>query len=909
MVRVTELTGVTQSTAADIASGKINFVDVNAGDLPTAKASFTSFTYQNAAHIDVTAKGPELTDILGVEANLVVVATPGNNNNGSATWTYNVPDSAFDFLAAGETLTLTYTAEVDSNYLPNDLATLSTFTITINGTNDVPVITTGAESVAFISVGTSTPGPNLPPAAPTSNTLAFTDPDLTDTHIVSTGLTDAKLSAKDGTILQNMTALDLAFPRPMGVFESALSASVTTDSTGTGKGTITWTLADISAYYADIVPARDTLTLTYTVTVTDSQGATSSQNVIVTITGSDPPAVVWVETTATAVTDAAPGDWNGTNNWETGAVPKAADDVIIITNQLQGSTPFYPVTIKVGAAALAHSVTMNDFGSTPAELDIGSVLTPQDITNGVKNGTLTIGGELGLSADSILKNFGTLSVGTIAEILNTGILQNSGLITLGQGGDFKDSSSITNSGTIEVSGGTLNVQVGIANSGAITIDPHATLTLNGGAISGGTLDNSGTLDSTGTSSLSNVGITNSGLIESTGGTLTIDPTVVVTLVNSGTLEANGGELDISEAVTNNATLQAIDSSTLKLISTTVTNGTAGTVTVGLGSTLDLVSANIGGGTLDNSGTLDSTGTSSLSNVGITNSGLIESTGGTLTIEPTGAVTLTNSGTLEANGGELDISEAVTNNATLQAIDSSTLKLTSTTVTNNTGGTVTVGLGSTLDLVGAGISGGTLDNSGTLDSAGTSTLSNVGITNSGLIESTGGTLTIEPTGAVTLTNSGTLEANGGELDISEAVTNNATLQAIDSSTLKLTSTTVTNNTGGTVTVGLGSTLDLVGAGISGGTLDNSGTLDSTGTSSLSNVGITNSGLLDSTGGTLTIEPTGRGHATSIPARFEANGGELDISEAVTNDTQRCEAIDSSTLEADVDDGNQQRRRHG
>ena len=546
-----------------------------------------------------------------MEANLVVVATPGNNNNGSATWTYSIPDNAFDFLAAGETLTLTYTAEVDSNYLTDNLSTLSTFTITITGTNDAPVITTGPESVAFISVGTSTPGPNLPPAGPTSNTLTFTDPDLTDTHTVSTALTDAKLSAKDGTILQNITALDLAFPRPMGVFESALSASIATDSTGTGTGTIAWTLADISAYYADIVPAGDTLTLTYTVTVKDAQGATSSQNVIVTITGSDSPAFVWVETTATAATDAAPGDWNGANNWETGTVPAATDDAIIITNQLQGQTPFYPVTIKAGgAAAFAHSVTLNDFANTAAELDIGGVLTPEDIANGVKNGTLTIGGELSLSADSILRNFGTLSVGTIAEILNNSVLQNSGLITLGEGGDFKDSSSITNSGTIKVAGGNLNVLVDIANSGAITIDPHATLTLNGGAISGGTLDNSGTVDSTGTSTLSNVGITNSGLIESTGGTLTIDPTVVVTLVNSGTLEANGGELDISEAVTNNATLQAIDSSTLKLTSTTVTNNAGGTVTVGLGSTLDLVSAGISGGTLSNSGTVDSTGTSS-----------------------------------------------------------------------------------------------------------------------------------------------------------------------------------------------------------------------------------------------------------------------------------------------------------
>ena len=206
-----------------------------------------------------------------------------------------------------------------------------------------------------------------------------------------------------------MQALETKFPRPMGVFESALSAAVTTDSSGTGTGTITWTLADISAYYADIVPAGETLKLTYTVTVKDSQGATSSQNVIVTITGSDAPAVVWVETTADALTDPAPGDWNGAHNWETGTVPTANDDVIIITNQLQGQTPFYPVTIKAvadgGVAAVAHSLTMNDYGTL--------------FTNSptlINNNTLTVGaGGISLSADSILKNFGTLSVGGLAE--------------------------------------------------------------------------------------------------------------------------------------------------------------------------------------------------------------------------------------------------------------------------------------------------------------------------------------------------------------------------------------------------------------------------------------------------------------------------------------------------------------
>ena len=75
---------------------------------------------------------------------LVVVQAPGNTTNGTATWTLNVPDKAFDFLGAGDTLTLTYMAEVDSNYAGGNLPTLVPFTITVTGTNDVPVITTGA---------------------------------------------------------------------------------------------------------------------------------------------------------------------------------------------------------------------------------------------------------------------------------------------------------------------------------------------------------------------------------------------------------------------------------------------------------------------------------------------------------------------------------------------------------------------------------------------------------------------------------------------------------------------------------------------------------------------------------------------------------------------------------------------
>jgi VCBS repeat-containing protein len=426
---VTELDLTTGSSTPDQVSGKILFGDFNAGDSPTVKTSFDSFTYQNAQHQDVTATltAQQLADIAAVEAKLAVVANPGNTNTGSATWTYSVADGAFDFLARGETLTLTYMARVDNNFALNDELALVPFTITITGTNDVPVITTSAPTIAFAG-GTSTPGGDLTPGGPTSGTLEFTDVDLTDTHTVSTKLTSASLSGP-GSLA----------PGPLAIFENALSASVASDSTGTGSGTISWKLADLPVYLADFIPKGETLTLIYTVTVTDSQNATSTQNVTVTITGTDSPAVVWIATTTPG---SAPGGlWSNTSNWETGTVPTATDDVIIITNQLIGLTPSYPVTID--APAVAKTVTLNDFS------DLGNA-HPQLINQS----TLTIGGAFSLGVDSIVDNSGTTSVGGLMEVLNSSVLSNSGAITLAQGGDFKDSSTISNTGTgtIEVSG-------------------------------------------------------------------------------------------------------------------------------------------------------------------------------------------------------------------------------------------------------------------------------------------------------------------------------------------------------------------------------------------------------------------------------------------------------------------------
>ena len=95
---------------------------------------------------------------------------------------------------------------------------------------------------------------------------------------------------------------------------------------------------------------------TYTVTITDSQGATSTQTITVAIKGTDSPAVVWIATTEGV---SPPGGfWKDGANWETCLAPTIHDDVIVITDQLHGLTPYYPVTID--AAAFAKSLLMND---------------------------------------------------------------------------------------------------------------------------------------------------------------------------------------------------------------------------------------------------------------------------------------------------------------------------------------------------------------------------------------------------------------------------------------------------------------------------------------------------------------------------------------------------------------------
>ncbi|MEI9926186.1 MAG: FecR domain-containing protein [Bradyrhizobium sp.] len=837
--RITEIPGVTGSHTPDKVSGAVNFVDINAGDQPTVSAKFDGSAYTDPHGHALSLNAQQLADIKAVEVDLVVTATPGNNNNGSASWSYTVPDGSFDFLAAGETLQLTYTLTVDNNYAPHDESTPLKFTITITGTNDVPVITTAAQTINF-SGGKTTVGGDLAPTSETSGvsvnhpsalsysekgTLSFTDPDLTDTHsIVVPGQTGDLTGASLAGVPLDLAAFQQQFPLPFQIFENALSATIGTDSTGTGTGTINWTFAELPAYVADFIPSGETLTLTYTVEVRDSQGAISTQTITVTVTGNDTPAVVWKDVAPAPPSGAL---WSNGSNWGTGNAPTIADDTIIITNQLQPNTPTYPVVID--SAASAKSLVMDDpAGLLAPELD--------------NKDTLTIAGGLNMSADAILKNFGTLSVGSLAALLSISglaefsdhsVLNNSGTIKLAQGGDFLDHSSITNSGTIEISGDKLNVEVAIANAGgAIQVDGGVALNVNDGAVitkGNLTIGSLGVLDiEKGTATLA------VGTPDATLDGVTVTGTDAVT-----GLPGTPASLIEIGATTSGVTLLLDDGTTIKNGTLTMAGGSKLDVESTGGATLDGVSVT-GTGTTGPSASLIEIGASTTSGSILTlddgtiikNGALTIAIGSTLDIESTGGATL--DGVTVSGGGAINVDGEVGGPPPPTPIPA-TLKLqggtsiTGGTLTNGSVGTVDVEStgGATLD--GVNVTGtGTTGLSASLIEIGASTTSGSILTlddgttikNGALTIAGGSKLDVESTGGATLDGvslTGTTGPSASLIEIGASTTSGSILTLDDGTTIK----------NGTLTIASGSKLDVESTG--GATLDGVNVTGTTGPS--------------------------------------------------------------------------------
>ncbi|MFM9941757.1 MAG: beta strand repeat-containing protein, partial [Hyphomicrobiaceae bacterium] len=256
---------LTESDAPLAAAGAITFTDIDANDTPEA-------SYTAATGFAVTTNGVTLTAAQEQMLRDAFAVTA------AGTWSFNLASP--EYLDAGDTVVATYTIVVT-----DDLGAADTqdVTITLHGSvdNGAPVLTVidGAGALVEGSVLSD------------SGSLTFIDGDVGDTATTAHVPVTAVWSGGTLSALQ-IAALQGGF-------------AITPASFGTNSGTINWSYA-VAEANIDFLRAGQSVTLTYSVTVTDGLGASDTQPVTVVITGTNDIATISVLGTpdATVIEDA-----------------------------------------------------------------------------------------------------------------------------------------------------------------------------------------------------------------------------------------------------------------------------------------------------------------------------------------------------------------------------------------------------------------------------------------------------------------------------------------------------------------------------------------------------------------------------------------------------------------------------
>ena len=299
---------------------------------PTATGSLTS------SDVDTSAtKSWSITD-----------ATPSSTygtlalNASTGVWTYTLDNSlaATQALKEGDTVTQSYTARVTDDF---GAYVDQTITVTIHGTNDVPIVA----STDLIGTVTEmvTPSGNITD----SGTIAFNDVDLQDRHGV-------------GAVTPSVGAL------------GTLTVNVSTDSTGTGVGgVVTWNYR-VAASAVEYLAAGQTKLETFSFNVLDDKGAKVERTVSVTITGTDdvPHAVddtlaATEDTTLTgtvAANDIPSGD--GGNVWTRAS--DAAHGTVVV--HADGTFTYTPAANYNGPDRFSYTITDVDGSVSTATVNI-----------------------------------------------------------------------------------------------------------------------------------------------------------------------------------------------------------------------------------------------------------------------------------------------------------------------------------------------------------------------------------------------------------------------------------------------------------------------------------------------------------------------------------------------------------
>jgi VCBS repeat-containing protein len=349
----------------------------------TYAIAFTDLDLNNTGHtvaqsVTTTASSgvtiPSGINFLSFMTSSLAFTSAGNG--GQINWTFQAPDSAFDFLAAGQTLTITYQFNVTDQNNATTTGAGRTITVTVTGTNDAPTITMESEG-AVTEDGTSAGTASITGTLAGADGANWVDIDTTDDPLLAVN------RGSHGTDAQSLLTFDQTAPGAETVDYAVINGTYGTLYLR-ANGTYTYVLDNTRAA-TQALDEGSNGTEVFNYTVTDRAEATAISRLTITVNGAnDGPVFGTVTAPADVVEDAAAAaqDISLSGSFDVSDVD-ANDTLSIVVGTpvvaLAGSSNPLPAGLAEAlSAALSASGTVNS-NSGAGGLTIGWSFTANDL--------------------------------------------------------------------------------------------------------------------------------------------------------------------------------------------------------------------------------------------------------------------------------------------------------------------------------------------------------------------------------------------------------------------------------------------------------------------------------------------------------------------------------------------------
>ncbi|MGE7964522.1 beta strand repeat-containing protein, partial [Pseudomonas sp. NPDC089918] len=452
-------TGVIGTSTAAITEDLLGvvYLDVMSNDL--GGSAKTLWSLDDATSLSTATKIYAPADLLIQDTGRIEATSTDTSFNGAKIWITSDGKIGYDAatlstafkaqlqsLAGGGTLTDTFTYAIR---LGNGTLSWATAQVQFAGANDSVTMSIGVQAGTVTEDATTTSSSTDSLSA--TGTIAFSDVDLSDTHTAS-----FVAAGDNATALGNFTL-----------------ASVT-EAANAADGTVNWTYT-LNNAAAQSLAQGQTVTETYVVTINDGHGSSTTQNVMITITGTNDQVQI---TSGVQAGDAGEdsGDYAASGNITFTDVDLIDTHSVTVTpgaSGYLGSFTTNPLSDSTGtgSGSLGWNFAVNN--TALQFLGEGQIVTQTynvAIGDGaVQTVTITITGTNDRPTLTIADSSGAMNEGN-----GTATLSDSGALS------FADVDNIdvvtvshTSNGNIAWSGGTLNAGVASALVAGFSVDQNS----------------------------------------------------------------------------------------------------------------------------------------------------------------------------------------------------------------------------------------------------------------------------------------------------------------------------------------------------------------------------------------------------------------------------------------------------